>query len=547
MRALIVDGYNDEPGGLGVPPYIDVYPRLIAGSFWLVDKSTRIDYVVVDEFRRWEGYWVRRASIYDVVVFIAGVVVPGKYIGGVPARPEELIRWAGLIKGPLKVLVGPAARWGMGLEGGGPTHPPAVFKKAGFDVLVRGDVEEYFYDLARYGVEKASPIRFRRDYKLYDRVAKLGARIVRQHPRLGRGLIAEIETYRGCARWVSGGCSFCVEPLRGRPIQRDPEGIVGEVEALYSFGVRAFRLGRQADILVYGSSQLSLDEWPKPSPGTLEKLFHGIRSVAPQLEVLHIDNVNPGTIARNPEESRETLKIIIKYHTDGDVAAMGVETADPRVAKLNNLNTNPEEALFAIELVNMLGRHRGPSGLPHLLPGINFILGLPGETSETYRLNREFLKEILDRGLLVRRVNVRRLLALPSTRVYRMKYGVRGRVEKHARSFTYWVRRIFEKEMLSKIAPRGTLLRRLWVEDCRDGICYVRQTGSYPLMVAVPCGSLYPGQYLDVVVVTGVHSPRSLEGFPLPIGSGSRLKARRKLESLGLGKHVVDDVYAPIC
>ncbi|MCE4626647.1 MAG: radical SAM protein, partial [Desulfurococcales archaeon] len=118
MRVLIVDGYNDEPGGLGVPPYIDVYPRLIAGSFWLVDKSTRIDYVIVDQFRRWEAYWVRRATAYDIVVFIAGVVVPGKYIGGVPARPEELTRWAGLIEGPLKILVGPAARWGMGLEGG---------------------------------------------------------------------------------------------------------------------------------------------------------------------------------------------------------------------------------------------------------------------------------------------------------------------------------------------------------------------------------------------------------------------------------------------
>jgi len=38
-RILIVDGYNDEPGGLGVPPYIDVYPRYIAGAAWAARKD----------------------------------------------------------------------------------------------------------------------------------------------------------------------------------------------------------------------------------------------------------------------------------------------------------------------------------------------------------------------------------------------------------------------------------------------------------------------------------------------------------------------------
>jgi radical SAM superfamily enzyme with C-terminal helix-hairpin-helix motif len=363
-RVLIVDGYNDEPGGLGVPPYIDVYPRYIAGALWLHDKSIRVDYVTVDALRSSPGPWLSRAGSYDVVVFIAGVVVPGKYIGARPATAEELVEWAGAFKGPLKVLVGPAARWGMGLEGGRPAHPPWELRKAGFDVLVTGDVEEYFYDLARHGPEKASPYRVRTDYRLVDAVARAGARIVEQHPNYGRNLIAEIETYRGCARWVSGGCSFCVEPLRGRPIGRSPEVIVGEVEALYAAGVRNFRLGRQADILVYGAEKLGQDEWPVPSPEALRRLFHGIRSRAPGLEVLHIDNVNPGTVSRYPRESVEALKTIVEYHTTGDVAAMGVETADERVARINNLNTTPEEALEAVRIVNMVGSMRGYNGMP---------------------------------------------------------------------------------------------------------------------------------------------------------------------------------------
>ena len=514
-RVLIVDGYNDEPGGLGVPPYIDVYPRYIAGALWAADKSIVVHYVTVDEFRS-STTWLKRASGYDVIFFVAGVVVPGKYIGGKPASAEELALWGSLIDGPLKVLAGPAARWGMGLEGGRAAYPPGYFKGRGFDVLVSGDPEEYAYELALYGEERASPYRVRENYDKVNRFAVLGARIVRYHPNLGKNLIAELETYRGCARWVSGGCSFCVEPLRGRPIQRDPKAIAEEVAALYREGVRSFRLGRQADILVYGSRELGFEEWPRPNPEALERLFVGIRSSAPNLHVLHIDNVNPGTIARHPKESEEALKVIVKYHTSGDVAALGVESVDPRVVKINNLKVTAEEALFAVELINKVGSQRGPSGLPELLPGINFILGLPGETKETYRMNREFLEEILRRRLLVRRVNVRKLLVLSVTRVAKMDWGIDERTRGAAESFLHYVRQVFDKTMLSMVAPRGTVLRDLWVEEClKEGYCYARQVGSYPLAVVIK-GSYPRLQYLPAVVVKGVSSSRSVLGEPLP-------------------------------
>ncbi|WP_243637270.1 radical SAM protein [Aeropyrum pernix] len=532
-KLLIVDGYNDEPGGLGVPPYIDVYPRYIAGALWSVDKSIRVDYVDVDRFRENKN-WLYRASLYDAVVFIAGVVVPGRYIGARPAEPEELIMWAKIIDGPLKILAGPAAKWGLGVRGGSIAYPPWKFKREGFNVLVTGDVEEYFLDLALYGAEKADPGRVREDYSIVDKVAPLGARIVKRHPSYGRNLVAEIETYRGCARWVSGGCSFCVEPLRGRPIQRRPEAIAREVEALYRAGVLHFRLGRQADILVYGSPALDSEEWPPPNPRELEKLFTGVRSAAPGLRVLHIDNVNPGTIVRYPVASEKALKVIVKLHTPGDVAAMGLETADPKVARINNLNTHPEDVLEAVRIVNRVGAVRGWNGMPHLLPGINFILGLPGERSETYRLNREFLETLLNERLLVRRVNVRRILVLPVARAYRMGAGIGGRREKLASSFVKWVRSVFDPKMLSMVAPRDTVLRGLWVEECVDSICYSRQPGSYPLIAAVRC-RLPRGTFLDRVLVTGVHSGRSVEAVPIPLSRHSKkniVEAVANLEGL---------------
>ncbi|MCE4604039.1 MAG: radical SAM protein [Aeropyrum sp.] len=523
-RILIVDGYNDEPGGLGVPPYIDVYPRYIAGALWLVDKSIRVDYIDVDRFRK-SRVWLKKTSEYDIVVFIAGVVVPGRYIGATPASPSELVTWAKLIEGPTKILAGPAAKWGLGVRGGSIAYPPWKFKREGFDILLSGDVEEFFYEAALHGLEKADPSRVREDYRLVDKVAPRGARIVKMHPSWGRNLTAEIETYRGCARWVSGGCSFCVEPLRGRPIMRSPEAIVDEVEKLYWSGVRHFRLGRQADILVYGSKSLDMEEWPPPSPEVLKKLFHGIRSVAPRLQTLHIDNVNPGTIVRYPSSSEKALKVIVNYHTPGDVAAMGLETADPRVAKINNLNTDPEEVFEAIRIVNKVGARRVNGGLPHLLPGINFILGLPGETSETYTLNRLFLEKLLEENLLVRRVNIRRILVLPVVRAFRMNAGLNNKREKLASSFTRWVRDNFDKLMLRRLAPPGTVLRDLWVEECVSGVCYARQAGSYPLMTVLS-QKLPRGSLIRRAVVIDVHSGRSVKIKPEPVKTLAEITAK---------------------
>lgn len=507
-EVLILDGYNDEPGGLGVPPYIDVYPRYIAGSLWLVDRGINVDYITVDSFRS-SVNWIKKASSYDLVVVIAGVVVPGKYLGGRPAYPDEVELWGRIIEGPLKVLVGPAARWGMGFEGGRPAVPPYRFQKAGYHVLVKGDVEQYIYDLARYGEERASPFLVRKDYSLANRALVLGARIIRQHPNYGRNLVVEIETYRGCARWISGGCSFCVEPLRGKPIQRDPLSIVNEVKALYFEGARNFRLGRQADILVYGSKELGEKEWPRPSPKTLEKVFRGIRAEAPNIETLHIDNVNPGTIVRYPKESKRSLKIIVRYHAPGDVAAMGLESADPKVAKINNLNITAEEAIKAIKIVNEIGSFREDFGLPHLLPGINFILGLPGESKKTYELNREFLEEVLKRKLLVRRINIRKLMVIPTTRVSKMRAGINKKLEDMASSFIWWVRNKFEIEMLKNVVPPGTIIKNLWVEYCSNNICYARSPGSYPLVVVFK--SVFGGViHIKKAIVRRIRTGRSV-------------------------------------
>ena len=514
MKVTIIDGYTDEPAGLGVPPYIDIYPRYIAGAVWHVKPSADVRYFTVDYVRKNLEKVLKIANLSDIVIFIAGIVVPGRYLGGEPIKADEITRWPLLMERPLKLLVGPAARFGFGLEGGKPAISPKKFENS-FDLVVRGDPEIVIYDLLiEKSLEKVNPYKVRENYDLTSIFAVKGAKIVLQHPNHGKNLIAELETFRGCPRWVSGGCSFCIEPRYGKVVFRDPEDIAKEVEALHMCGVRNFRLGRQSDILVYMSKETNDVEFPKPDPKALGKLLSMVRRAAPDLEVLHIDNVNPGTVAMHPDESKEAAKVIIRYHTSGDVAAMGLESADPDVVKANNLKVMPDDAIKAIEIINSVGSRRGSNGLPELLPGINFIGGLEGESPRTYIRNKEFLNEVLAHGLLVRRINIRQVLPLPGTKMWDLGAKNIVKCKREYERFKRWVREVFDKEMLQRVVPRGVVLKGLYVEGWQEGYCLARQVGSYPLLTYLT--ERYElWKKVDAVVV-GYRS-RSVIAVPYPL------------------------------
>ncbi len=487
-KIVILDGYTDEPAGLGVPPYINTYPRLIAGAVWLVDKNIDVRYWTIDDARRLMDEFLHEAKTSDLVVFIAGSEVPGRYIGGRPISFNELYNIASLLHDRNKILVGPAARYGFGHGGGRRAYSRREFRGL-FTDIVYGDVEIYLYDLLRYGWEKAEPWRLREDYRLTDKAFRYGAKIIIQHPNYGWNLIVEIETYRGCTRWISGGCSFCIEPRYGRPLMRSITSIVEEIGELYRWGARHFRLGKQPDILAYMARGVGEDEYPKPDPEALEKLFYGIRTAAPGLRTLHIDNVNPGTIIHHIEESIRALKFIVKYHTPGDVAALGVESFDPEVIKRNNLKTMPDETIRVVEIINRIGGIRGWNGLPHLLPGINLLYGLPGESRETYRINYDYLKKILDRGYMVRRINIRKVAVLENTPLWMHRNTVKHLLRKHNRLYEYYRVKIMDRidrRMMERILPPGTLHRYLYVEKHVDTYSIARFPGSYPVVVKIP-------------------------------------------------------------
>ncbi len=492
MHVLIIDGYVDEPACLGVPPYMAPYPRYIAGA--LVEKGIKpqdISYRTIDRMRRH-----REPVRFDLVVIIAGMTVPGKYLRASPITRKEIQELSHL-EGT-KVIGGPI-RLGFGEEGGSSAKS---FSMPGI-TLAKKDIEAFVYDLMD-DIKDPDCVKHRmRTTSEIGRWGETGAFIIRQHPDYPY-VMCELETYRGCPRHLH--CSFCTELFYGRPDYRKIKEVIQEVSALYAHGARYFRLGRQPDLFMYRAKD------GVPNPHALEELYSGIRNAAPELKVLHMDNANPVTIARYPDESREIARTIVKYHTSGDVAALGMESADPDVIRANDLKATPDEVFEAIKLLNEVGAARGASGLPELLPGINFVHGLKGETKKTFELNFEFMKKVLDSGLMVRRVNIRQVMTFAGTPMS----GYDDLVRKNKDMFHRYkekIRSVIDLPMLRRIAPAGTVLRDVRTE-VYDKITFGRQLGSYPLLVGIPL-KLELNTSFDILVTD--HGHRSITGIPVPV------------------------------
>jgi radical SAM superfamily enzyme with C-terminal helix-hairpin-helix motif len=493
-KAVIIDGYVDEPACFGVPPYISPYIRYAAGAF--ESNKISVDYVTIDQVRK-DPYLLSGAQKADYVLVIAGVLVPGKYLGGTPAKAAEILQIGAALNDPVTIIGGPVI-FGSA-KGGGDVAERQCFSS--YDHVLEGEtgaaVESVIHGNGDCG-------NF--DYERIDRFAVAGAGIARKHPNFP-DVICEIETARGCSRHVSGGCSFCTEFLYGEPKFRNPTGVHAEVKALYDSGVRHFRVGRQPDLLTYG---VRGGEYPCPDPEKIEHLFSGIRAVAPELKTLHIDNINPRNIFEHEEAAEEALKAIVRWHTPGDVAAFGMESADPVVIRENNLKAMPEQVMRAIEIVNEVGGMR-ENGIPHLLPGLNFVLGLKGESPATYDLDLRFLNEVLSAGLLVRRVNIRQVMPFEGTKAW--EENSIGMYDDLFRKFKEDARKNFDHPMLMKVFPRGTVLRDIIIEE-EGSTSFGRQMGSYPILAGIP-QKIKKSEHIDAVV-TG-WGQRSITAFRYPV------------------------------
>ncbi|MGM0438533.1 MAG: radical SAM protein, partial [Bacillota bacterium] len=471
IKTLLIDGYLDEPSCLGVPPYISPHIRYTYGA--LLDagiKKENLDYKTIDSLRENWNQNLEKLEDYDLLILIAGTTVPGHYLGGRPISITEIKELSEKVYYPSKILGGPIT-------------------------LVRDDFKNFDHiceeiaalDIYQTLTEKITDLKPAKIANLISKWSLKGAEVTTEHPNFPH-LMIELETFRGCPR-ASGHCSFCSERLKNRTYQRPPKDIINEVEKLASLGNHYYRLGCQTDILLYqhknDNGQL------KPNPGAIKELYEGITDADPKRKVLHLDNMNPADIVKYEKESREILNTIINLNSPGDIAAFGLESADPQVIEKNNIASTPEITFKAIKIMNEIGGIRA-SDVPKLLPGLNFLHGLIGEREETMEYNYQFLKKVYDEGLMLRRINIRQVVTL----------GSYPEIEIDKKKFKDYKEKINEeinKPMLQRVYPKGTILRNVLTEKKKGKITYGRQLGTYPILVGIP-GDLPENVMMNVKV-----------------------------------------------
>ncbi len=511
IKTILIDGYLDEPSALGVPPYISPHIRYTYGA--LLDagiKKENLEYQTIDELRNNWKENLKKLENYDLLILIAGTTVPGHYLGGRPISITEIKELSQKVYYPSKVLGGPIT-------------------------LVRDDFTNFDHncqeiaalDIYQTLSEKIANLNPAQIANLIGRWALKGTELTREHPNYPH-LIIELETFRGCPR-ASGHCAFCSERLKNRTYQRPPEDIIKEVKKLASLGNHHYRLGCQTDMLLYQNNN---DQGElKPNPEAIKNLYQGIKKADPELKVLHLDNMNPADIVKYEKESREILKIITNYNTPGDIAAFGLESADPQVIKKNNIASTPEIAYKAIKIMNEIGGER-KNGVPKLLPGLNFLHGLVGERKETIEYNYNFLKKVYDDGLMLRRINIRQVVTLgnyPDIKIDKRKF----------KEYKDTINEEINKPMLKRVYPKGTILTDVLTEKKKGKITYGRQLGTYPILVGIP-GDIPLNEMIDVKIID--HGYRSITGLAWPIDF-ENLTPDQLTNIPGLGKKRANQIF----
>jgi radical SAM superfamily enzyme with C-terminal helix-hairpin-helix motif len=472
MKVLILDGYVDEPTCLGVPPFISPYVRNVYGLF--LNNKIKADYKTYDEIKA--GLDI--INSYNIVVIICGCAVPGKYLGGHPVYEKELSKISTALNPAVKALLT------------GPVQYLDYFNNyhnmTGLNGYPSCALNDYFGFESKTSFPKEEWIL-------------RGAEVVNYHP-LYPDLIAEIWTFSGCLRKTH--CSFCIEGLKDE-YHRKHDDIINELKILNSNNITRFRLGNQSDILSYNAYK-GADE-RRINISEIEKLFYGIKENI-NYQVLHIDNVNPLTVVNYKKESEKCIKIISDTCTELNCAPLGLESADPEVVRQNSLKCFSDDVYDAVKLIYSHGQNK-------LLPGINIVYGLFGETKKTYELNYDFLKKIRDNNIILRRINIRKAFVHPKTGLSAGEKKPKAAQNDFLfSSFKDKVNKEIDIPMLKKVFPLGCVIKQAKVEKYDYPFSFARQIASYPITCLIP-QKLKAGDFYDLFVIN-YHS-RSIVCLPV--------------------------------
>jgi radical SAM superfamily enzyme with C-terminal helix-hairpin-helix motif len=494
----ILDCYTVEPSGLGVPPYLSTYARAAYGALAKAFPEADVRYLTIDDVR-WclnggrpcvelplsdpltysatasREHALKILADAKMVVIIAGDAVPSVHLQAQNGSVKEIARALACTHGQ-RVLLGPLAAYVLN----DPVSHAGLFDAVHTHTVTSAD-------LGIGSRTAASYTKLAADRPSFDGLIS----------QLGWRPVVEIELYRGCTRRKF--CSFCNEPVKSKSIAfRDPDDVTDEIAALYTAGVRNVRLGQQTCFFSY----LNRDA------AAIERLLAGIRERCPGLEVLHIDNADPLAVASRT--GAVIAQLVARYCSEGNCAPMGIESFDLAVIEANALTCTPEVLMRAVANVNEAGAKIGPRGLPLLLPGLNLIYGLPGETHRTHYENLAGLARILDEGYQCHRINVRQARTYIGTPLATMRQAQAPPSAEHFDSWKADVSYVFDRPMKQRVYPAGRIISDMHSFFVSTRGTWHRRLGSYSIQV-VERGTSRP-LFEDADMIVTDHEPRYLVG-----------------------------------
>jgi radical SAM superfamily enzyme with C-terminal helix-hairpin-helix motif len=388
-KVIILDCYTDEPSGYGVRPYLGTHQTHLSQA--LSYKNIPHKYLTIDDLRYASGErdsgirilnkTTNTDSALDIInnaeqiYLIMGCFVDYKYFSAQPPKSYEVYNFLKNSKAK-KVLF-----YVLGSESG----LPEMYKTSKLATIMNDVCIGNTY---RYIIEPGFDKTYLKpNYDLLNKISGCKNQIIDQ---LIQPVIAEVETGTGCDRPT---CRYCIEAERHiKPEYISPESVVSQVISLYNSGVRHFRLGRQPNLFHYQYNNVE----------KFNQLLSEIREKCPNLETLHIDNVNMKSVVMPHGE--EFVKTVVKYCTDGNVAPFGIESFDDSVRRETRISGQADEVFKAIEIMNKHGAVRGENGFPKFLPGVNLMHNLWGQSEKTHDINMQYLEKILEQGLMTQRL-----------------------------------------------------------------------------------------------------------------------------------------------
>lgn len=466
-QAVILDCYTDEPSGYGVPPFVGTHQLHLSQA--LAFRGVPHHYLTIDDLRyerlapaasadgdtdirilnTTHNRDRAQALLHDadVIYIIMGCFVDYAYFSAAPPQSQEVFDLIRHTRAK-KVLF-----YVMGtLDGISPDYLQSPLHGI-IDHVEHGNT---YRAVLENTWSTAANNLIAPNYPLLRQISSVPAPLLEQ---IRLTPIVEIETGTGCN---TPTCSFCIESERSpRVTYRTPDDIAGQIATFYGQGARHFRLGRQPNFFHYQRQDLV----------QLERMLAGIRTRCPDLRTLHIDNVNIVNVVSPP--GRDFARLVVQYCTSGNVAPFGIESFDDDVRRATRVAGTAAEVMRAIEIINEVGAARGEDGQPRLLPGINIIYNLPGQTPRTHEINLRHLQAILDRGLMTRRLYYRNM-----TQPTGASFGTYPVANEEFRNNFREMTERFVLPMQTRVFPPGTRITADWEHLRRDGRWHTRALGT---------------------------------------------------------------------